>query len=695
MMGITGKDARGGAELLSITVNGPADKAGLRPGDVITAIDDKPIRTYQELINLIRAHKAGDKVNIARRRNGVVLVVEMTFAPRQGGPGGGGDRPFLDRLGGQRENVQKEQGKDGFEYGGVYRSADGGETWNRVNSLNPRPMYFSQIRIDPSNDRTVYVLGIALYRSADGGATFSSDGGRRVHGDHHALWIDPRDPRHMILGNDGGVYVTFDRMSRWDYLNTMAIGQFYHVAVDSRQFYRAHGGTQDSGSWGGPTRTRGTTGPINEDWMRLSGGDGFTCRVDPKDPDLVYFTAQWGRMGRRNLRTREEARFQPQAPRGIEYRFNWNSPYILSHHDSRVLYSAGNHVFRSANRGSDLRPISPEITATKKGSATALAESPRNSNLLYVGTDDGFLWITRDGGKEWKNITSNLGLPGLRHVSSIEPSRYVEGRAYVVFDAHRSDDERPYVYVTDDFGQTWMPLQAGLPQWGTTRVLREDIENPNLLYLGTEFSLFCSLDRGQSWVKLNTNLPTVAIHEIAQHPTMGEIVAATHGRSLWVLDVSPLRKLNPQTMKAPATFFKPATTVRWIPDPSRGRTNRRFVGENPPEGAVLYYLLTRKAEKASLRLLAADGKELLKQKLQTKPGLHSFIWDLNGPPGPPKPGEEPEPVPVPAGTYRAVLTIDGVELTQDVKVANDPGAPSGGTAQEETQPQETYTPIDD
>src|SRR5262249_29143051 len=231
-------------------------------------------------------------------------------------------------------------------------------------------------------------------------------------------------------------------------------------------------------------------------------------------------------------------------------------------------------------RGKDLRIISPEITATKKGSATAFAESPKNPELLYVGTDDGYLWVSRDRGKEWKNVTKNVGLPGLRHVSSIEASRYVEGRVYVVFDAHRSDEEKPYVFVSEDSGQTWKPLHAGLPQWGTTRVLREDIENPNLLYLGTEFFCYCSLDRGKSWVKINNNLPTVAIHEIAQHPTVGEIVAATHGRSLWILDVTALRRLTPETVSK-ATLFAPSPAVRWQPDVSRGRTNRRFVGDNP------------------------------------------------------------------------------------------------------------------
>jgi photosystem II stability/assembly factor-like uncharacterized protein len=679
-MGITGQDRQAGAELMSVNVGGPADRAGLKPGDIIVGIDDKPVRSYRDLTEIIRGHKGGEKVKVTRKRENDTKVIEVTLGTRGGPgapPGSGADRPYGSNLGGQRENAQNEQGKDGFQYGGVYKSTDAGETWTRINSLNPRPMYFSQVRVDPSDDSNIYVLGIALYRSNNGGETFRSDAGKGAHADHHALWIDPRDGRHMILGNDGGVYVSYDRANHWDHLNTTAIGQFYHVAVDSRPLYRAYGGLQDNGTWGGPTRTRSNPGPINEDWIHIAGGDGFGCRVDPNDPDLLYFTAQWGNLGRRNLRTRDMVRFKPQAPRGSpEYRFNWNTPFVVSAHDSRIFYTAGNLIFKSTDRGRDLRPISTDITATPKGSATALAESPKNAQLLYAGTDDGYVWVTRDGGKNWSNVTKNVGLPGLRHVSSIEASRYVEGRVFVVFDAHRSDDDKPYVYVSEDYGETWKPLHGDLPKWGTTRVLREDIENPNLLYLGTEFFVFCSLDRGQTWVKLNNNLPTVAIHEIAQHPTGGEIVAATHGRSLWVLDVTALRQLTAATQSEAATLLRPATTVRWLPDPSRGRTNRRFVGDNPEPGASLYFILTKKADKVGLKIIDGSGKRVRELDAPKTPGLHRVLWDMTSPVAEkPMPGEPPRGNPVAAGTYKVVLTVDGVELTQFLKIENDPAGP--------------------
>jgi hypothetical protein len=377
-------------------------------------------------------------------------------------------------------------------------------------------------------------------------------------------------------------------MEHWDYLNHFSIGQFYHVAVDNRKPYNVYGGLQDNGSWGGPSKVVRGPGIINEDWQFVAGGDGFVCRVDPTDPDIVYYESQDGNIGRYNLRLGQQRGIRPggrpagRLPRyatqlsfelanwnspfvranpaipflltgqpgpAAIYRYNWNTPFILSVHNPKVLYCAGNYVFRCMKQGDDLRPISPDITRTHRGTATALAESPRNSEVLWVGTDDGALSVTRDGGKTWTNVASKVGLPGPRWVATIEASRYADGRAYVCFDAHRSNDDEPYVYVTEDFGQTWKSIRANLPT-GSTRCLREDVKNPDLLFAGTEFSLFASVDRGAKWTRINNNLPTVAVHEIAVHPTAGEIVAATHGRSLWILDVTALRQLTAEAMKA-------------------------------------------------------------------------------------------------------------------------------------------------
>jgi photosystem II stability/assembly factor-like uncharacterized protein len=690
-LGIQGENAEQGVRITQVSRNSPGERAGLKVDDVLTRFGAKTIEGYSDLLEEIPRYKGGDKVKLRVRRGQEMKEIEVTLATRGNARDGSTNPPFLDRLGGQAANVQDRQQPDGFQYGGVYRSTDEGESWTRINSLNPRPMYFSQIRVDPNDDKHLYVLGIALHRSRDGGKTFQPDGGRGAHGDHHALWIDPRDGRHMVVGGDGGSYVTYDRMATWDHLNHMAIGQFYHVDVDTRRDYRVYGGLQDNGSWGGPSRTHSLTGPINEDWVRVGGADGFRCRVDPTDPDLVYSTAQYGGLRRLNLRTGETTSIRPAA--GRRYRFNWNTPFVLSHRNPRIYYCAGNVVFRSLDRGNDLRVISGEITATERGSASALAESPRNPDVLYVGTDDGYLWVTRDSGKEWTNISKNIGLPGRRWVASIEPSRFDEGRAFVVCDGHRSNDDEPYVCLTEDYGKTWKSLRGNLP-WGSTRVLREDLENPNLLYLGTEFGAWCSLDRGQSWTRLNTNLPTVAVHEFAQHPTAGEIVAATHGRSLWICDVTALRQLTPQALQAEARLYRPLTAVRRHLEPSRGRTNRRFMGENPPAGACLYYSFAKKPTQAHLQVLDIDGRLVRELEVKTETGLHRVVWNLTHrperrPEGGARSGRDSSTarvgLPVAPGTYLVVLSVDGKEHRQSLRVEGDPSGLNAAVAEEDEE----------
>jgi photosystem II stability/assembly factor-like uncharacterized protein len=725
-LGVAGKDADAGAKLEQITPSSPASKAGLQPGDVILSVNNKTILSYNQLVEQLKGKKAGDKLSlkVARKQEAkdIVVILENRPARQTRLFGGSANRPYTFMYSGQQPNVQDKQGPDSFQYGGVYKSTDGGESWTRVNSLNPRPMYFSQIRVDPLDDKNVYVLGIALYRSTDGGKTFHTAGDGQVHPDQHALWINPRDSRHMIIGCDGGFYVTYDRMANWDFLNHLAIGQFYHVSVDNRRPYNVYGGLQDNSTWGGPSRSLRGSGPVNDDWFVLGGGDGFVCRVDAHDPDIVYWEFQDGMMFRYNLRTGENVPLIPRPREGANvrinwkapffislgnlsfipftpnlirerYRFNWNTPYILSSHNSHIFYCGGNYVFRSLKQGSDLRPISPEITRTKNGSATALAESPRNPDVLYAGTDDGYLWATRNGGITWTNITDKVGLPGPRWVASIEASRFLEGRAYVVFDAHRSDDEEPYVYVTEDFGQTWKSLRANLPT-GPTRVLREDVDNSSLLYLGTEFACWVSVDRGRYWTKLNNNLPTVAVHEIAVHPTAGEIVAATHGRSLWVLDVTPLRQMTPDVLKAKAHLYRPNTAVRWRSEPVRnspyGVGARRFTGQNPPSGAQIYYSLTKKADKINLKVMDYAGKAIVEYtKPKADPGLHRIDWNLRrleavpagqaqgAPPGLFRFGQAVSP-----GIYRVVLTVDGQEFSQPLHVEADPTVPNAVAAPE-------------
>ena len=404
--GIRGEDADVGAKITEVVSDGPAEKAGLKENDIVVSVDGEIVYSYQDLLGGIRKNQAGDttKLVVSRDRKPVDIAIELAKKPVRKGRNGQprrGRSPFTGTLGGQAANLQGQQGAEEQEYGGVYLSEDGGDSWKRINTLNPRPMYYSQIRIDPVDEKNMYVLGTSLYRSKDGGKTFTGDGGRGIHVDHHALWIDPNDSRHMILGNDGGIHVTYDRMDNWDHLNHVAIGQFYHGGIGTRLNYRVYGGLQDNGSWGGPSRVSNDSGSVNTDWFRVGGGDGFITLVDPEDPDQIYFESQNGSMGRVNLRTGDRGFIRPRPPRGTRYRFNWKTPFILSPHNSKMHYSAGNYVFRSVNKGAGVKAISPEITNTDKGSGSAISESPVQAGVLYVGTTDGAVWMTKDGGQEW------------------------------------------------------------------------------------------------------------------------------------------------------------------------------------------------------------------------------------------------------------------------------------------------------
>lgn len=670
-MGITGGDAEGGALLERITTSGPSEKAGLKAGDVITRASGKPIAKYADLIKAIQARKPGDKMPVELIRKGKPVKLTVTLGTR---PGLSNARPYTFSLGGQRPNVQDQQGEDGYQYGGVFKSVDGGRNWKRINSLHSRPMYFSVIKVDPTDENHVYVLGVGQYHSSDGGVTFSGDFGRGVHADGHALWIDPRDGRHMVLGSDGGTYVTWDRGKTWNHLNQAAIGQFYHVAISPRKPYFVTGGLQDNGTWFGPSLGRHGTGPINSDWLRVGGGDGFMCRVDPDDPDLVYFTSQNGNMRRRNMRTGEMASIRPARREGKPpYRFNWNSPFILSQANSKIFYAAGNHVFRSLNRGAALKEISPEITRTKQGSATALSESPRNPDVLYVGTDDGLLWVTRNGGRDWTEITKSVGLKGPRWVATIEASRFSDGRVYVAFDGHRSDDDSPLVFASEDFGKTWRSLKSNL-SWGSTRCLREDVGNPDLLFLGTEVGAWYSIDRGKNWNRFGGGFPTVAVHEIAVHPENGQIVAGTHGRSLWVCDVTTLRQLKASQLSGTTMLYAPARVVRWQRHPARGSNSNQFSGTNQATGAVIDYVLGKAAKKVSLKIVDVRGQSLHVMKGKTEPGFHRVSWNLVR--SVRQPGRAGGSRAVGPGSYRVVLDVDGATFEDTLRIEKDPSAPA-------------------
>src|SRR5262245_50058715 len=727
-VGITPEDAEGGIRIADLQENGTAEKAGLKTGDVITAVDDAPAKTRADVFRVLANKKLGDKLKVAYTRGGEKKTVELTLDQTAGQTAG---RPYgQGQLAGQQPNVPNQQGPDGVNTGGLFKSTDGGESWTRINSINPRPFYFSVVRVDPTDDNTLWVLGVDIARSTDGGKTFSGqaiNGG--LHSDQHAMWINPKDGRHAIVGTDGGFYVTYDKAARWDHMgHSGAIGQFYHVAVDNRTPYRVYGGLQDNGSWGGPSRSDRWPGPINQDWATVSWGDGFVCRVDPNDPDTVYAESQDGNMLRRNLKTGGSARIAPKARPGLErFRFNWNTPFILSAHNSSIFYAAGNYVFRSYKQGDDLQAVSPEISLTKRGTGTALCESPKNPDVLWAGTDDGAVWLTRDGCKTWTNLSDKFkaaGLPGPRWVASIEASKWEPGRCYVVFDAHRSNDDQPYVFVTEDYGETWTSFKANLAI-GSTRVLREDIANPNRLSLGTEFTCSASINRGEDWSKINgtTGLPTVAVQEFAQPTTASDLVVATHGRSLWVLDVTPLRQMTAEIVRGKSGLLIPSPSILWRQQQAVpfAESHRVYYGQNPVRGAQIDYVIGKKAEKASLKVLDVSGKTLREFPASTEPGYYRFTWDhsvaqlenrggqgggrrsggggpeggapaAKGPNAPPTrptpPAPDLNPLNRPAGNrfaaapgeYRVVLTVDGTEFVQTLSIEPDPNAPKSGIA---------------
>ncbi len=671
-MGIQGQDGKDGATMTVVTKDGPSDKGGMKAGDVVTKVGDEKITSYDELIAQIRSRQPGDKMQLIVRRKEKEVKLTITLGDRNNSSTS--DRPYTYSYYGQTPNAQDMQGADGYKYGGIYKSTDAGETWMRVNSLNTRPMYFSVIRVDPSDENRVYVMGVSQFQSTNGGLTFTSDFGRGVHADAHDLWIDPADGRHMIIGGDGGFYVTYDYGRNWDHINTAAIGQFYHVAIRPTEPYWVVGGLQDNGSWAGPGISK-TGGAINEDWISVGGGDGFVCRVDPNDPDLIYYESQNGGMARRNLRTGDRASIRPAREQGLEYRFNWKTPFILSPHNSKIFLTAGNYVFRSLDRGNNLKRISPEITLTKRGSATALAQSPRDENVMYVGTDDGALWATVDGGKQWNNITENLGAPQPMWVATIEASKFVTGRVYVTLDGHRSDDDAAYVYVSEDNGKSFTALHSNLPR-GSSRCLREDISNPNMLMLGTEFGFFITLDRGKNWTQFNQDLPSVAIHDLAQHPTNGEVVLATHGRSLWAFDATPLRQIDPKKLTAEPALMRPQELVRWRSDARRGGTSRAYRAQNPSSGATLWYTLPEKVKSTVIQITDISGKSVAELKGSIEPGLHRVSWNLRSSAG--------RRVTFAAtGSYRATLKVDGKDVQSHVlEIVRDPNTPSDAVADE-------------
>jgi photosystem II stability/assembly factor-like uncharacterized protein len=531
--------------------------------------------------------------------------------------------------------------------GGVFRSDDAGETWTRTSPLDPRPFYFSQIRVDPANDKRVYVLGFALHVSDDGGRTFREDLFEKVHPDNHALAVDPRDPKRLILGTDGGPYQSYKAGAGWEHLSRMAAGEFYRINVDNGVPYRICGGLQDNQNWAGPSRTNTKDGIVNSDWISLGGGDGFYCVFDPKDPQVVYSESQSGSLSRLDLRTGQVKDLRPEPAEGSPaFRFHWNAPLIGSGHDPDVLYIAGNRVFELRARAENWRAISPDLstqdpartTSVGSGAETfgvvyALAESPLAKGLLWAGTDDGKVWVTENGGTSWTDVTANVPAPARgQWVSRIEPGHADAKVAYLAVDAHRAGEYRPLAYRTGDLGRTWQTVVGDLPAHGPVKVVREDPSNPQVLYAGTELGLFVSFDRGARWAPLG-GLPTVAVDDILVHPRERDLVIATHGRSLFILDdAAPLAQLGAEVVAKDAHLFAPrtATGAYLLPGfADWAGTTGIYRGTNPPEGAILtYWIKEDTGEPVKIAIEGPGGRPVANLTGTSRAGFNRLTWDL-------------------------------------------------------------------
>ncbi|MEW6323508.1 MAG: glycosyl hydrolase, partial [Acidobacteriota bacterium] len=547
---------------------------------------------------------------------------------------------------------------------GVYRTDDGGANWQKLSTVNPRPMYFSEIRIDPETDSRIYVLGVQLHVSDDGGRTFRNNGAERIHVDHHALWINPANPRHLIIGNDGGVAISYDRSATWVWMPNLLAAQAYHVEFDMQTPYHVCAGLQDNNTWCGPSAVRTNSGIHNDNWYVISGGDGFQPLMDPTDARIVYAESQDGRMSRTDRRTNERTTVRPEPAEQKPgepppYRFNWDTAMQLSPFDPRTIYIGANLVLKSTDRGRSYQPISPDLTTNTSrdtlaimgvpdkdiriarhdgvssfGNIVTLEESANRPGIVWVGSDDGVVSVTQDAGKSWKNVTPP-GVPKFTYVSDVVPSRAAAGTAYVTFDGHRQGDYGTYVFTTTDFGGSWRAIANGLPKGEVARTIAEDRRNPDILYLGTETGLWLSFNRGGQWMRLKANLPTMPIYEIKQHPRDNDLILASHARGVWILDdMTPIQQWAKAESAAAFLFdAEPAVAFNAANDQMKGfEGDRLFLGPNPAPGATLAYYLRAAAKEVKLTIRSGNDvvRELSGDDLRGRntAGLHIVKWDL-------------------------------------------------------------------
>jgi photosystem II stability/assembly factor-like uncharacterized protein len=620
------------------------------------------------------------------------------------------------------------------EKGGLYRSDDGGESFRLASghrSLRQRAWYYTTLTVDPTNADVVWFPQVPLLRTIDGGATIKLV--EAHHGDHHDMWVDPKNPKRLITAQDGGVSISTDGGENW-FTPPLPIAQFYHVSADTSVPYRVMGAMQDMGTASGPSNSLSRGGIANADWHTVGGGEAGHAVADPSDPNIVYAGEYLGVITHYDHRT-GQARNVSVYPNnlsghGIEdakYRFQWTAPIVISPHDPKTVYHGGNVLFRTRDAGQSWTAISPDLTRNDRtkmkwsggpisgdntgvehyGTIFAVAESPLEKGLIWAGSDDGLVHVTRDGGATWTNVTASMPkFPEWGTVSLIEASPFDAGTAYVVIDAHRLDDMRPYLFKTSDFGKTWKTLSVGLPQDVYLHAVREDPKRRGMLYVGTERGVAFSRDDGATWAQLGLNLPTVAVHDLVVKGD--DLVLGTHGRSIWILDdLTPLRETTPAVQAKAAQLFPVPPTVAW-----RYRSDyERGLGKNPPAGALIHYFLKEKVEgELTIEILDAkgrlvrtlsskeeqpeapkddpDGAPEPKKPLATKAGVQRAVWDLTWQ-GARKIkkakvdwGDPEQGMPAIPGTYTARLKVAGQTLETPIEVRQDPRVKFGAAALE-------------
>ena len=561
---------------------------------------------------------------------------------------------------------------------GLYRSENGGESWSYVNTYNNRPFYYSQVRINPHDDKRVYVLTTRFMVSEDGGKTLRNGSeDQEVHGDFHAMWLDPNDPDRYYLGADKGISITHDHGHKFQLFDNLPIAQFYRIALDHQDPFTIYGGMQDNGFYATSSFSRDIRGVLNDSNWKVHWGDGQYTAIDPDDPRTVYTSSENGRLNlydpvthriksiSPNLRNTSNYSdyYDPKATKDGGYlRFNWSSPFKMV--ESKNIYYAGNHVFKSVDQGKSWTIISPDlssndslktlyrasggVTPDNTGAEihctiTTLSISPTDENIIWAGTDDGLVHVTRDGGKSWNKVNDKLVVKAENlWISRIEASSHEKGRAYLTIDGHRSDHMAPYVFVTEDFGVSWKSLVSNLPQTEVVRVIREDKLNANLLYIGTETGVWYSLDRGEKWSRLMNGMPTVSVYDLAIHPRDQSLVAGSHGRSLFVLDhTHALQQLNKQVIESDIHLFEQPEATIWE-NVSRGgqRGHFWFAGENPDiirptsslprarfEVDVPIYYWVGGQDSLTVSLQVTQGENSFTAEVHSAPGLNKYLWN--------------------------------------------------------------------